>query len=340
MDLVILIVNLNWSFSPSSALLTATISPVPIKAPVLARFLSPFFELPPPEPPLLELPLDVASAAFDTEFAVPPLPLLELDWVAPPVSVVFPGPPADPVPPPLVLPLPPVPVDPVDPVLPTGGWVDEPPPWVELPEPEPLPPEPEAGFPLPWPEPEPDPVFPLPVFPLEPVVFPPLLLDEPFPWLFVDPTDPDEFDEPPPWVELPDWLPPLELEEPLELLLLPLLLFPFPPLFFFSSLLLELPPLPDPSPLEPLLTVFPRFPPTILEAPATLDARLDAIIETDVILVRVEIILFVTIRLVEVTAWVVAWSQGFPAFAPEVWFNHDIKLPLLKSALLKVPTWP
>jgi hypothetical protein len=67
-----------------------------------------------------------------------------------------------------------------------------------------------------------------------------------------------------------------------------------------------------------LLTVFPRFPPTILEAPATLEARLADIIETDVILVKVEIILFVTIKLVEVTACVVAWSQGFPAFAPDV----------------------
>jgi hypothetical protein len=80
-------------------------------------------------------------------------------------------------------------------------------------------------------------------------------------------------------------------------------LFPFPLLFF-----LELPelPLPDPSPEEPLLTVFPRLLPTELDALATLADSPAAIVETDVILVRVEIILFVIAMLVELTACVVA----------------------------------
>ena len=84
---------------------------------------------------------------------------------------------------------------------------------------------------------------------------------------------------------------------------------------FLLDLLLPEPPLPEPSPDDPLLTVFPRLLPVVL---ATLADKPAAIVEIEVILVRVEIMLFVIAMLVWLTAWVVAWSHGRPAFVPEV----------------------
>ena len=84
-DLVIENVPLNW-LEPSSLLLIATISPVPITEPTLD------LELPP-------LP-EEDSAAFATEFVVPPLPPEGLSFFT--SSGVFS--PSTPLPPPLTEP--------------------------------------------------------------------------------------------------------------------------------------------------------------------------------------------------------------------------------------------
>jgi hypothetical protein len=57
-------------------------------------------------------------------------------------------------------------------------------------------------------------------------------------------------------------------------------------------------------------------------------------------LVRVEIILFVTIRLVVVVVAVTKPSHGLFEFIAAVEFIHAVNTPLLKSAWEKVPTCP
>ena len=168
-DFVTDIVALN-EFALSSALLIATISPVPMIEPTLIFDFAP--PLPPPPLPSDAFdvePPDEASAAFATELVVPPFPpdLLSVGVVVGSVVLVFVSvPPPEPPEPPVLFVF-----DPEFPVFP--------------------PPEPE--FPVF------DPVFPVFVPPEPPVLF---VFDPEFPvfvpdWVLFPPFDP---------VFVPDWV--------------------------------------------------------------------------------------------------------------------------------------